>query len=171
MPSGPFMPAPSITLPDESALRAALEDTSWMNLTHPGSWLVRSQYLIDLIYEISRRQFPYNSDVQREAEKRLGIPQQDDNGSPLSRLVYNAQGFRRSDELRAEGFEPLTADLLRRAFDAKSQIELQGENALGLTVRNLLNVREIRGNLYAMKPRAKKYAVSVQGQPARVAVK
>ncbi len=169
--NGPFTPAPSITLPDESALRAALVDTSWMDLPYPNSWLVRSQYLIDLISEISQREYPYNAVVQREAEKRLGIARQNDNNSPLSRLVYSAQGFRRNDELRAEGFEPLTAELLRRAFDAKAQIELQGENALGGTVRNLLNVREIQGNLYAMKPRAKKYAVSVQGQPARVAVK
>jgi hypothetical protein len=167
-----FMPEPSLVLETADDLRAALADTAWMHREYPYSWRVKSVWLIGLIDEIvaadRERDFAYNLDVQRQAEARLGIPPMDENDSPLSRLVYNAQQYRRSDRLRAEGFEPFTDDLVARAWRSTRAIELQGENMLGGTVRARLAVRQIAGKLYAMPPKARKRYFRPSGQPARL---
>ncbi len=163
-----FMPIVTLHLKDENDLRQALDNPEWMTWKHPGSWQVRSDSIIGIIDEIEAEgKYPYNTDVQRRVETRLGIPRQDDNGSPLSRLVYNAQGFRRSDRRIHAGFEPCTQDVIDRAGEG-GQIQLEGETLLGGTGYATYNVRNIQGKLYAMLPKKRKYALAIQGQPVKI---
>jgi hypothetical protein len=125
---------------------------------------IKSTWLIALIDEIAASTYPYNSTVQRAAETRLGIPAQPDNGSLLSLLIYNAQGYRRSDKLIAAGFRPLTQRMLEDAFRLKAQIATAGD----VCGDSVYNVRMVSGKLYAMKPRKRKWAAQISGQPARI---
>ena len=165
-----FMPEPSLTLDTIEDVRAALANPDeWYEMPFPRSWRVKSQWLIGLIDEYAATgKFPYNAEVQRLAEARLGIPRQDDNGSALSRLVYNAQRFRRSDQLRADGYAPLTQAMIEEVFARRAHIELMAESVLGNPAPTLLNVREIDGGRYAMLPRKRKWAVKPDGQPAKI---
>lgn len=144
-------------------VRQALSDPAWHTNIH-SKWRVKPEWLIGLIdeYEATGK-YPYNADIQAIAETRLGLPVSNEANRQLATLVYNAQNYRRDDRLRAAGFEPLTEAMLRSAFEQKVQIETQ--------CGNVYNVREIDGKLYAMKPRKRKWAMPVQGQPARLAVK
>lgn len=160
-----FMPEPSLLLPDKDSLIAALASTEWKSWTHPGPYRVRSNFLISLIDEIENSgKFPYNVDVKILAFERLGIPRLSDKemskeGDPLSTLIYNAQNYRRSDMLRAAGFVPFTNEILENAFKTGRKIECRDGT--------LLTAKQIDGKIYAMQPRKRKYAVSVQGQPVR----
>lgn len=163
-----FMPTPSLHLKDENDLRAALDNPEYMDWPYPRKWHVRSDFIIGIIDEIAMEgKYPYNIDVQRRTEARLEIGQQNDNQSPLSVLVYNAQKFRHSDERIKAGYEPLSQELLDRAGEG-AQIEVQGETIIGGMCTVLYNVRKIGEKLYAMQPRKRKYALSILGQPAKI---
>lgn len=133
---------------------------------------VKSLPIIEVIAAIEARgDYPYNATVEREARIRLGLPEAGEIGNeqtPIGWLVYRAQGFRRSDLLRADGFEPLTDALVQNAFERKAGIEIAGHNMLGGKVRERFTVRQIGGKVYVMRPRKRKYAVAVVGQPARI---
>ena len=135
----------------------------------PFAWRIKSCWLIALIDQYAATgQYPYNSAVQRVAEKRLGIAQQSDSGSALSQLVYNAQRFQRSDQLQAAGYQPLTQTMIAEAFAKAAHIELFGESLIGNPGPVRLNVRNIDGTLYAMRPHKRKYAVQPVEQPAKI---
>lgn len=154
-----FMPDPSIHLRTAEETIDAINDPSWLSLPYPGRWCVRSDFLVALIDEFKREgKYPYNSEVQRVAESRLGIPQMPDNQSTLSLLVYNAQKFRRSDRLRAQGLAPLTQEMIDRA----------GEGGKVLIGETVFNVRHVGGKLHLMKPRARNRGVFVNDQPAKI---
>ncbi|HXJ59423.1 MAG TPA: hypothetical protein VNU68_22495, partial [Verrucomicrobiae bacterium] len=85
--------------------------------------------------------------------------QPDESGSALGILVYNAQGFRRSDKNIARGLSPFDQSMIDEAGDG-GKIELDGGT--------VLNVRRIEGKLWALKPRARRYAVAAIGQPAKI---
>ena len=156
-----FMPEPSLTLPDAESLLDAIRNPDWMKLPHPGKWNVRSDWLVSLLNEMqpSPGGTVYNSEAQSEAEMRLGIESRPDNGDPLATLIYNAQKFRRSDQLIADGYEPLTAEMIERA-GVGGKIALLGCEPF--------NVRETHGAIRLMKPRARNFQVLAQGQPARI---
>ena len=160
-----LMPEPSLYLETIDDLRQALVDLSWDGKSYPSKWKVKSQWLIDLIEELSTDDFAYNSDVLREAEKRLGgYPDRtpagySQEGSPLSTLIYNAQRYRRSDKLKALGYQPMTQELIEEAFQRGRKIDMQGV---------VLSVKEKSGKRYAMKSRKRVWAVSPQGQPAKI---
>jgi len=139
-----LLPASPINLPNEAALREVLDNPNWLTKTsvprvvgtHNPDYredgfnyqeldviVVRSQFIIDVIIDIEASgKFPYNVDVQLEAERRLGIESQPENGSKMSWLVYAAQGYRRSEKLVDEGFAPLTQQLVEAAFEAKEKV-------------------------------------------------
>lgn len=163
-----FKTVVSLHLHDADDLRNALDNPEWMNWTHPRSWQVRSEFIIGIIREIvSEGQYPYNSTVQRRVESRLGIPEQGDNGTALSRLVYNTQGFRHSDDRIAAGYEPATQEVIERAGEG-GEIQLEGESLIGKIAYATFKVRSIGGNLYAMQPRKRKYALAPNGQPVKI---
>lgn len=137
---------------------------------------IKSLWLIALIDEVAQTQYPYNSTVQREAEKRLAIEKQSDNSSFLSALVYFAQSFRNSDRLVANGFSPLTQAMLEQAFKVNGKIEIHNEVIFEIIVNGEKQehentrypVREKHGKVYAFVPRSSKRVLLVQGQPAKI---
>ena len=137
---------------------------------------IKSVWLIALIDEITQTQYPYNSTVQREAEKRLGIEKQSNNSSFLSALVYFAQSFRESDNLIANGFAPLTQEMIDQAFKLGGKIETHSEMVIQIVVNGETQahkntqypVREKNGKVYAFVPRSSKRVLLVQGQPAKI---
>jgi len=143
-------------LDGETELRSALaEPSAWYGESSMDSlrYLVKSNWLIALIDEIvATGKYPYNGDVQRLAEKRLGLERQSDNGSPLSALVYNAQRYRRADMLVAAGYRPLTQEMVDEAFRMGWKVEVGSVIA---------NPRKIGGQIYLMKPHASKRALCI----------
>lgn len=167
---GYFMESPLQVLPDMEDVR------KFIALPRPNgcdSFRIKSVWIVGLIDEISARgEYPYNATVKRLAMDRLGMPRVSDaeyarEGDALSLLVYNAQCFRRSDMLRADGFKPFTDELLTEA-GAGGRIELLGSNMLGGQARSILKVRDLGGKLYAMPPKARNRYLSPSGQPGRV---
>ncbi len=134
---------------------------------------IKSVWLVSLIDEIvAAGKYPYNADIKKLAEQRLGLPARPDaeysvENDSLSTLIYNAQKFRRSDALRAEGYTPFTRDVLTTAFSEGKSIEVFSEGLMGSSVRRL-NVKKIGEDLYAMVPKKRKYHVAPAGQPVRV---
>ncbi len=168
-----FMAEPVKTLETMEDVRA------WINgpvieLDWHEKYRVRSNWLVSIIDEVTASgEFPYNSAIKRIAEERLGFPKKPDEyyaneGSPLSLLIYNAQRFRGSDNLRESGFEPLTQDLIDRALREEKSIEISGHNMIGGAVTQKFKVRTIQGKNYLMEPRKRKYCVPPKCQPAKL---
>lgn len=156
-----FTVKPALVLRGEEELRQAILQPEWENLPGLGKWHVQSDWLCALIAEIKATgQYPYNSVVQREAEARLGLSRYPDSSSPLSTLIYNAQGFLSNDTLREAGYVPLTEDLLEEAFRTRQEMVTP--------TGTRMVAREVSGKRYAMEPQRRKYAVLVSGQPVRL---
>jgi hypothetical protein len=163
-----FRNTPEVFLADKIATLAALENPDWME-TYPRKYNTKSQWLCDLLDERERVDgYQYNLSFQRWLEKEYGIGPYDENGSPLSILIYNAQSYRRNDAIRREGFAPLTQAMIDEAHAAKKGIELQGENMLGSTVRNVYKTRAIQGINYLVPPRTRNKCIRPNGQAARI---
>jgi len=146
---------PTITLRGEAELREFLANPVWKD--GDNGWKTDSDFIRAVIDETAQSGvFPYNSTVQCEVERRLGVPCQDDSGSVLSCLVYNAQEFRDEARLEAEGWMPMTQEVVDEAFRIGGKIELRGD-----FIRQIFNVRKINGKCYAMKPKARNKALAV----------
>jgi len=136
---------------------------------------IKSLWLCDLIREIKAGgQYPYNMVVYRLAEDRLGLAPTHYDGEDaraiLKWLVYWNQEFCGHDDLVRLGFSALTQEMIEQAFEQKSGIEIYSEGTMSSGTA-LYNVRKIGSVVYVMKPRSRKYAVRIAGQPARVAGK
>lgn len=137
------------------------------------AYRIKSVWLVSLIDEIvAGGKYPYNADVKKLAEQRLGFPpktyaQYSQEGDALSTLVYNAQKFRRSDNFERQGYEPFTEEVLERAHRTGQAIEFYASGIMGDSIHRL-NVRQIGERLYAMKPKKRKMYVPPQGQPVRL---
>lgn len=156
-----FMPEPSLTLETQADLAAVLATMPEAEIRSCRQ-RIKSVWLIGLIDEIAASgQYPYNATVNKLACERLGLPTADSNheGTALSWLVYNAQNFRRSDQLIAAGFTPFTPAMLNEAYTIGAKIE---------TVSNTLTPKEIDGKLYAMLPKKRKRYIPTSGQPAKI---
>jgi hypothetical protein len=155
-----FKRPPVMVLTGVDDLKAALTNPSWFS-DKRSAFEVKSVWLIALIDEIvASGQFPYNQVVQLEAEKRLGIDAQPENGSPMSYLVYNAQCYRRSDALIAAGFVPGSEAHINQAHAEGLQIECKGGQRL--------KTREVHGRIYAFQPRKRVMASNIVGYPVRL---
>ena len=156
-----FMPEPSRILNTMEDVREAMQHPREDLGTNLLQYNVKSQWLIGLIDELSVSGFVYNAQVKKLAEERLGLPARDDTyysqeGDVLSLLIYNAQKYRNSDRLKAQGFVPFTTDVMQDAFQSKKKIQLGSK---------LLTVKKFGDKLYAMEPRRRKYGILPQGQP------
>ena len=129
---------------------------------------VRSDVLVKLVetmIEETGRNFICNSDVCRSARiiMRLPLPKpcdldKEDNGTPLSVLVYNAQAYRRSEKLIREGFFPLTEESLK---------DIRGKKA-HLCDGTPIFVREIGGRLHAFKSKNRYALHTGVGTPVKI---
>lgn len=147
---------PVLILETKEQTAQALQDTSWYTNKEPwnAKWRVKSLWLISLIDEIEATgEYPYNITIIALASERLGLPKpkdREDCGTPLSALVYNAQGYRHHDQFIREGFSPFSPEMIEEAFRLNAKIQLRG----GM----FLTVREVNGKRYAFKPRKRKFA-------------
>lgn len=163
-----FKEAPVLTLATIEDVRAVVDQPRNNLCGFSGSdiYRIKSTWLIGIIDEIEASgRYPYNIDVRILAEQRLGLPPKTDaeyatEGTGISTLIYNAQCYRRSDNLRAAGYEPFTPEVVQRAFETKKRIETLGGK--------LLKVREIAGKLYAMEPRKRNRHFAPEGQPVKI---
>jgi hypothetical protein len=154
-----FEKPPFANLPDESALRTALTETSWMD-NNPFTNRVRSQFIIDTMNEIvAGGQYPYNTVVMRNVERKLGIEKQHDNSSPLSMLVYLAQQFRHSEDFVNAGFVPLTQELVNEAYTAKEKILCANGSLYTPRIHN--------GEILLFLPRVRNRCLMIQGQAVK----
>lgn len=159
--------APLLVLDKEQTL--ALLDNPGDFLKSDTRWAVKSEYLCEFMNELERTSgFVYNTSAMRAFEKAHDLPQYDDNGSVLSLLVYNAQGYRRGDLLVDEGWIP-GEELLETAYREGKKLIARGESIIGGQVEEHFNVRMIEGKLYAMRPRKRKYAINVSKLPCKIA--
>jgi len=145
---------------------------------------IRSTYIVEAIKDVMQREkrdMACNTEVTALVRKRLGLeslPKEisADEGSMLSRLVYNAQCYRRSEEYVAEGYEPFTEELVEKAFQLGKKIDLRSESFITIIVngvkqvpqKSLLTVRMIEGKLYSFRPRKRNKYVIADGRPARL---
>lgn len=170
-----FKNAPVATLATMDEVREAMTmpRKSCCGFTGLDIYRIKSTWLVGLIDEIAASgEFPYNATVKKLAEERLGLPPKSDaeyahEGDVLSLLIYNAQCYRSSDRLVAHGYEPFTADVLKRAYAEKKGLEMYSSGLMGSSVIRL-NVRKIGDELYAMRPKKRRMYVGVQGQPVRL---
>lgn len=157
---------PSLVLETDDDLRqAVLNDlkTVWSKKPHPFQFRVRSNYLVNLIGQLPRSPggIIYNSEVRRQAIDRLALPNENchADGTTLSLLVYNAQGFRRSDEYRQQGFVPFTQELIDQVGQAGKILAFCGTE---------LTVRDVQGTFYAFEAKKRKHAAMPMGNPVKI---
>lgn len=162
-----FMSKPERELTREETLEL-LRSGAPLPETGLSKFRIKSQWLCDLLNEREATgEYQYNATFQRWFEREFNLMPSGENGSVLSTLIYNAQCYRRSDKLQADGWRPASSDLLQEAFDRKAKVELCTDGLMGSGITTL-NVRQINGQLYAMKPRARNKAVMLMGQPMRL---
>ena len=183
--SGYFNDPPLYILETDDDLRDAMAGA----IANPGEWKKKRWDTLSMtcyraITALQQQGLrPYNSEVQREVERVLGIPRQPDDGQPsngsiLSTLVYKAQGYHRTDRLLADGYQPFTDEMIKEAFETKRKILVKLDPAI--PVRIVVNgvqvpegdtelvVNMIGGKLYAQRPRVRKTHHSAYGQPAKL---
>lgn len=159
-----FKPEPTKILETQADVLDAIQNPGWRE--GRSSLTVKSLWLIALIDEIhASGKYPYNSTVKKLAEERLGFPPQSDTyysreGDALSRLIYNAQCYRRSDLLRANGFIPLTQKLIDQLGEGGKLVSKDGK---------ILKIRKVGEKLHAFLPRKRNYAVSPDDNPVKIA--
>ena len=168
-----FMPTPTIVLHGKQELLDALNNPYWDQEKDDSMlrWKIKSDFIIECIQEIQNSgKYAYNADVNRLVSEKLKLPEHDYNSSntPLSTLVYNAQCYKRSDDLYNRGYVPLTQSMVNQAYDQKSKIEFLGDTGYFGTSCNTYNTRKIGDKIYLMKPRVRKWYVRIEGQPARI---
>jgi hypothetical protein len=172
-----FVEAPVLVLEDQDAVALALaqREGDVCNVHKP----VKSLWICDLIREIEADgKYPYNQTVYYLAENKLGLPRTNYNApgkrETLSWLVYYAQGYRREDDLRKLGYQPLTQALIDEAYSLGKKIEIHlGEPFIVITghepeMTRIYNVRQVGGKFYAMIPGARTHALCISGQPAKL---
>lgn len=159
---------PIIDFSDEISLREALINPTWME-TGLDKYRVKSQLLCDLLDRREKSDgYQYNLEFQRWFEKEYNVGSFNENNSPLSVLIYNAQRYRRSDALKRDGFIRLTQDLIDKATQLKMRIEIRGENILGGNAHCVYKTKTINAINYLMVPRSRTKCIRPNGQPARL---
>jgi hypothetical protein len=164
-----FMPEPSWLLPDKDTTILAIREPQWMTWDFPRGWLVKSAWLCDELnhYEATIG-YPYNARVQHWIEKKEGWEPFEENGSPLSRLIYNAQRFRKSDRLRTDGWVPGSQAVLADAHAIASRIQVLCDSVIGGSSITECWVKLIGDRYYAMPPNHRTRGLEVSGQPIRL---
>jgi hypothetical protein len=175
-----FMPEPKVHLTTAEELIDYLSnhpDNHCNNQFYPPSKddvnETKSDFLCDCIRELeSNGKFPYNCDVWMLARKKLGLEEIDYNfwwdnqrEYPFSYkilyiMVCRASQYKSSDDLISNGFVPVTQEMIDQAGINKKKIKTQNGT--------IYNIKKIGESWYAMKPYARNYALSVQGQPVKI---
>ena len=110
---------------------ALIASGQWPTGDTLSKYTIQSLWICDRLNEYEKDGYVYNAPAQRRLEAEEGLPPSPENGSILSVLIYNAQRYRQEDRLTAEGYEPLTPDLVQRAMATNRKVEVRGENIIG----------------------------------------
>lgn len=177
-----FKPAPQLNLDTTQELIDLLRAGTYPDGVDTFS--IRSTYIVEAIKDVMKREnrdMAYNTEVVALVRERLvleGLPKETvaDEGSMLSRLVYNAQCYRRSEENVAEGYEPFTEELVQRAFEQGKKIDVKSDLGIAIIVngepyvapKSYLTVRKIADKLYSFRPRMRNKYVIPDGRPAKL---
>jgi hypothetical protein len=166
--------------------QAVLDHLTNPTLPSNAKYDIASDWIVELIGEIAVNQYPYNADVKREAEKRLGLPESEygKEGDALSALVYVSQNHRRylsdiakREELGKAGYQPFTDKLLQEAFESGKKIELWCSPSLIVVVNGKplpdqntkkLRTKKIGDTIYAMMPRSRSKHLPPRGQMVKL---
>ena len=167
--SGYFQPEPWLTL-DKAATLALIAGGEWPagSDNHMNKWQIKSMWLCDELNAQEKNGYVYNAEAQRKIEAQEGIGPFNENGSILSILIYNAQSYRRSDKLIAQGYAPLSVKLIEEAIRAKQKIEVVGENIIGGTAKTVCRPVIRAGKAFALLARARNRGFLPDGRPARL---
>jgi hypothetical protein len=168
---------PAFVLEDQESVLLVVEQAG-NEACHAGK-PVKSLWINNLIREIrASGKYPYNRDVYFLAEDRLGLPRTDpdtpDKRKTLSWLVYYAQTYTRVDDLKALGYQPLTQELVDRAYREGKKVEIHlGEPYIvvaGAEPKTTATyaVRQMSGVCYVVPPRTRNKCIPPQGQPAKL---
>lgn len=149
-----FMPEPKITLHSREETLHALANTEWMN-DSKSRWNTKSIWLCQQLDEFEKTVgFPYNESVQSWIEVKERIGPFRTSGSPLSTLIYNAQRYRNSDQLRKQGWQPPTAEILNEAISGNRKVEVLLDSIFGSSIK-VCKIVLVNGMYYAIPPRAR----------------
>lgn len=172
----------------EDTLYALAHTSDWLTTPsgagNPDSWTVKSVWLIELIDRIiaeTGKDIAYNAEIKALAHKELyGVEltheqAAKEGGDALSRLIYNAQNYRRSDMLEAAGFVPCTQALIEQA-GVGGQLQRPTSSLFTIIVNGVkvddtpdtYTVRDHKGTLHAFKPRKRNSCLSTNGQPVKI---
>jgi hypothetical protein len=176
------MKSPTRILQTMEDTREVINNAEWIetNKLHELK-TVKSIWIITLINEVKASgQYPYNATIKKLARERLGLlalsdKENSQEGDALSWLIYTAQRYHESDNLQVEGYVPFTKELLQEIKEG-GQISLPVKNLFTIVLNgevqdsqpSVYNVRNVKGVLYAMKPRVRKSALSPNGQPVKI---
>jgi len=172
--NGEFQLPPLKTLDEKETLallKLSLEEIHQLDreLGGMGKWRIKSLWLCELLNQREKTHgFQYNAEFLRWFEKEYGVGPFAENGSTLSILIYNAQGYRRHDRLVAEGWQPGSEALLQEAFEQNRMLEIRKSSLFGGVGITPLKIKKVGDKLYAMAPKKRKYAVNIVGEPVRM---
>ena len=147
-----FMPTPKIHLKTKEDLINFLKNPDDLGFD---KWNVKSDYIIDCIYEVEKSgKYPYNDLVEELARKEIKV-----DSNLFSTLVYNAQKYKRSDELTAAGYVPLWPVTLEKAYELGYRLQTESGK--------VCRVKRIGDNFYAIPSRCRNKCLIVDGQPVK----
>lgn len=142
----------------------AINTPNWREKQKTNIFNIKSLWLVQLIKEIQTTQFPYNHTVKQIAEQKLGFPTQPEihyhtEGDTLSALIYNAQKYIRSDQLKADGYTEFTQTFID---------SLQQNTEIITESKTIYKIKLLDGKLRALKPNKRKNYTLPQGEPVKI---
>ncbi|MFY9269006.1 MAG: hypothetical protein WAO55_04570 [Candidatus Manganitrophaceae bacterium] len=149
-----ILPVPRITFRTKEETIAAIQKPDWM--ASGDSFQAKSVWLCEELNDYEKTiGFPYNSTFQRWIEKKEGIGPFNENSSPLSCLIYNAQRYRESDRLIAEGWFAPTAETIEKAIQSNQMVEVWIEGFLASSA-HLCKIRKGSNNMHYAIPKGRR---------------
>lgn len=137
----------------------------------------KCDFLIECIHElVSNGKYPYHASVWELAREKLGYEKMDyyywwENQRQFSYelkllyiLVCRASDYRHSDDLIAEGYNPLTDEFVNQAYLLGAKIKTVAGN-------EPYNIKMINDKLYVVPKYSRNKAIRIEGQPAKMVFK
>lgn len=161
-----ILPAPKILLQTREETIAAIEKPNWMKTRD--SFQIKSGWLCQELNEYEKTiGFPYNATFQKWIETKEGIGPFNENSSPLSILIYNAQRYRESDRLTAEGWVPPTPEVVLKAIQEKQMVEVWVEGFLASSAKLCKVIEGPNRRYYAIPKGKRSRGYLLHNQPIR----
>lgn len=162
-----ILPPPEILFQTKEETLAAIQNPTWMG------WISRfktkSVWLCQELNEYERTiGFPYNAEFQKWIEKKEGIGPFNENASPLSTLIYNAQQYRKSDRLVSEGWQSPTREIIEEAMRSNRMVEVLVDGFLSSSAKLCKIIRGANNTHYAIPKGKRTRGYMLNDQPVRL---